>query len=732
MKKLSSALLGLLLSMSVYVKADEGMWLPILIEKNMATMTEMGLKLTAEDIYSINQASIKDAIVALDYGSCTAELISGEGLLLTNHHCGYGEIQAHSSVEHDYLTDGFWAMSKKDELVNPNKRASFLVRVEDITSRVLSAIPANADETLRNHLVDSVSTVVSNEATKDSHFEAEIAGMFFGNYYYLFVYEVFMDIRLVGAPPESIGKYGADTDNWMWPRHTADFSLFRIYSGPDGKPAKYSEENIPYKSKHFLPISLDGVKKDDFAFIMGYPGSTTHYMTSWEVKNEMEVSNANRIKIRGVKQDIWKEFMDNSDAVRIKYSSKFARSSNYWKYSIGQNKGLQRLNVIGKKQQQEAEFTQWINSSETLKAKYEKALPQIEKAIMERRDYEYALQYLVETQWGGAEIFRFAFGASALQAALGTPDSTQLITEAVEKFKKNALRFYKDYDAATDKKATSALIKLYLNDVKPEFYPEYINTVLVKKYKNNVDKFVDDLFQKSIFTDSSRLYAFLAKPNAKIMGKDLAFISGVSIRGQLVSLSANAEPQYLKVEEGMRLFVAGLIEMKPEKAFAPDANSTMRLTYGTVGDYSPADAVQYSYFTTLDGVMEKEDSTVREFNIPAKLKDIYKRKDYGPYGNADGTMSVCFTTNNDITGGNSGSPVMNAKGQLIGAAFDGNWEAMSGDIAFEPKLQKTIVVDIRYVMLIIDKFAGAQNLIDEMNLVKTQQQLPLPIDGMKN
>jgi len=732
MRKLSLSLMGFLLAFSVYVKADEGMWLPLLIEKNMATMTELGMQLTAEDIYSINQASIKDAIIALDRGSCTGELISGEGLVLTNHHCGYGEIQSHSTVEHDYLTDGFWAMSKKEELVNPNKKASFLIRVEDVTERILGAIPATADELQRNKLVDSVATVIKNEASKGNHYEGRVEGMFKGNFYYLFVYETFLDIRLVGAPPESIGKYGADTDNWMWPRHTGDFSIFRIYCGPDGKPAPYSEANVPYKPKHFLPISLDGVKKGDFAFIMGYPGTTTHYMTSWEVKNEMEITNANRIKIRGIKQGIWEEFMDNSDKVRIQYSSKFARSSNYWKYSIGQNKGLKRLNVIDKKQKLEAEFTQWVNQTEARKAKYGNALPQIEKAIVANSTYEYALQYLLETQWGGAESFRFAWNVADLAVALLTPDSTQLIKNATKNYQAFADTFFKNYDAATDKKATAALLKLYLKEVQPNYYPEYINTILVKKYKGDVDKFVEELFEKSIFVDQTKLNSFLAKPNAKTISKDLAFIAGKSIRKQLMELNGNMEPNYLKIDEGMRLFEAGLLEMNPDKAYAPDANSTMRLTYGTVSDYSPADAIQYSYYTTLEGLMEKEDFTVREFTIPAKLKDIYNRKDYGPYGNADGSMTVCFTTNNDITGGNSGSPVMNAKGHLIGAAFDGNWEAMSGDIAFEPKLQKTIVVDIRYVLLIIDKFAGAQNLIDELNLVKTEAKPALPVlDSME-
>ncbi|MGD9991675.1 MAG: S46 family peptidase [Salinivirgaceae bacterium] len=728
MNKITTALLGVFMSVSLLVKADEGMWLPILINQNMGTMTEMGMQLSAEDIYSINNSSVKDAIIALDRGSCTGELISAQGLVLTNHHCGYGEIQAHSTVEHDYLTDGFWAMSKDQELANPGKTASFLIRVEDVSERVLSAIPAGASQAVRNHLVDSVARVINEEATKGSHYNAEVESMFKGNFFYLFVYETFRDIRLVGAPPESIGKFGSDTDNWMWPRHTGDFSLFRIYAGPDGKPADYAENNVPYSPKHFLPISLDGVKMDDFAFIMGYPGSTQRYMTSFELKNTIEFQNPNRAKIRGLKQDIWKEDMDKDTEVRIKYASKHARSANYWKYSIEQNKALKQLNVLEQKQELEAEFMQWVNQNEARKAKYGNALKLIEEAENESIAISNAQQYVYETLIGGAESFIFAFRASGLMAALATPDSTEQINKQVKQFSKTADNFFKNYNAETDRKVTKALVKLFIADVPAQYHPDFIANVINKKYKGNVDKFVDDLFKKSIFVDKARMDAFLAKPSAKVLGKDLAFMSGASVINQLRGFGAMVEPAGLKMQEGMRLFVGGLLEMNPDQVYSPDANSTMRLTYGSVGDYYPADAVHYAHFTTLKGVMEKEDPDVREFNVPEKLKEIYKNKDFGPYGNPDGTMNVCFTTNNDITGGNSGSPVINGKGQLIGLAFDGNSEAMSGDIAFENSMQKCINVDIRYVLLIIDKFAGASNLIEEMKLVKTEAAAEVPAE----
>ncbi len=716
MKRISIFLIGLFLFTSFVSKADEGMWLPILINQNMATMTEKGLQLSADDIYNINSSSLKDAIIALDGGNCTGEIISGEGLVLTNHHCGYGEIQAHSSKEHNYLADGFWAMSKKEELPNPGKTASFLIRVEEITKQILSQIPETATQAERNKLVDSIASTIADEATKDSHYKADVESMFKGNAYYLFIYEVFQDVRLVGAPPETIGKYGADTDNWMWPRHTADFSLFRVYMGADGKPAPYAEDNVPIKPKHFLPISIDGIEKNDFAMIMGYPGHTQRYMTSYELKYTIEHINPNISKIRGVKQNAWKADMDKDVDVYIKYASKFARSSNYWKYAIAQNKALKRLDVYGQKQELENEFISWINEDDVRLKKYGSALSLIEDAVNTSSDTKTAQLYFRETLIQGAEAFLFARKANKLNSALIAVDN---VDASVDKFKTFAKAFFKDYNAPTDKAATKVLIKLFIQDVPEKYYPEYIKTVIQGKYKGNVDKYVDDLFKKSIFVDEVKLNAFLEKPSAKALSKDPVFSASASIFSTYFMTFNMQEQANLNKQEGMRLLVSGLLEMKSDKVFYPDANSTMRLTYGSVGDYFPADAKHYDYFTTLKGVMEKEDPDVKEFNVPAKLKEIYKNKDYGSYGNEDGTMNVCFTTNNDITGGNSGSPVINSKGQLIGLAFDGNYEAMSGDIAFEQVMQKCINVDIRYVLLLIDKFAGAQNLIDELNIVKT-------------
>ena len=717
MRKISLLLVSALMASPFVSRADEGMWLPILLEKNMATMTELGFQLTADDIYNINSACVKDAIVALDGGSCTASFVSAEGLLMTNHHCGYGEIQSHSTVENDLLTNGFVARSKDEELANPGKSAWVLVRVEDVTERIVSQIAEGSNEEQRDIVVDSLSQLIIDEAQKDSLYTAEVESFYFGNQYYLFVYEVYNDVRLVAAPPESVGKYGADTDNWMWPRHTGDFSMFRVYCAPDGTPAEYSEENVPYKPKHFLPISLDGYKENDFAFVMGYPGSTDRFFSSWETENEMTATNDVRAFVRGAKQDVWESFMNEDPKIRIQYASKFARSSNYWKYSIGQNRGLKRLHVVDKKREQEAAFAKWVAADESRKAKYGKALDLIEDGVIQNAAYDKAITYIVESQLYGMESAYFATRCESHLKKLADPKTDpEEIQKSRDALKSRADDFFKDYNREVDRQTSKTMIKLFIKNVEPEFYPEYITKTVLGKYKGNVDKFVDDAFAKSAFCDKAKFDALAAKPTEKAINADPLLAAGSSSYNLYSQLYYQCVDGADKLSQGMRLFVAGLMEMQPDKLFAPDANSTMRLTYGTVAGYHPADAVTYDYKTTLDGVMEKEDPTVREFNVPAKLKEIWQKKDYGRYGNPDGSLNVCFTTNNDITGGNSGSPVMNARGELIGLAFDGNWEAMSGDIAFEPELQKCIAVDIRYVLLILDKYFGAQNLVDEMGI----------------
>lgn len=716
MRKVLLVLTFLVFAFQARVHADEGMWLLSLIgQVNMDEMTEMGLQLSAEQIYSINQASLKDAVGALDYGSCTAELVSPDGLLLTNHHCGYGEIQNHSSLEHDYLKNGFWASTRDEELPNEGKTITFLVRMEEVTDRIVSELNEEMGSDERRSKIRSLSGAITAEATEDTHYEARVRSMFNGNRFFLFVTETYRDVRLVGAPPESIGKFGHDTDNWMWPRHTGDFSMFRVYTGPDGKPADYSPDNVPLKSKHYLPVSLRGYEKGDFTMVMGFPGSTDRYMTSWGIQELLEIEHPNRIKIRGIKQDIQMEDMQADEKVRIQYASKYSRSSNYWKYSIGQSRGLKKLNVLEKKQKIEEEFTAWVNQSEERKALYGNALKDIQEAVEGRKELVNAQQHLVECVFYGMETVLFGRNLRELETALSDPEpEADQIREIADALKEYSADFYKDYNPPTDKKVMTAMVNLLIEELDDEFLPANILEVKTK-YKGNADKYVDKYFKKSFLTDQARFNAFMDNPTLKALQKDPAYqaVKASQIYFEVMGRLAEFDASYSR---GSRLFLKGLIEMYPERDFYSDANSTMRMNYGVVGDYYPRDAVLYTHYTTLKGVMEKEDPDNYEFVVSERLKELYEAKDYGPYGK-DGQLHVCFTSNNDITGGNSGSPVMNANGELIGIAFDGNWEAMSGDIAFETELQKCINVDIRYVLFVIDKYAGASHLIEEMTLV---------------
>ena len=691
------------------------MWLPSLVGKlNIDKMHAMGLRLTAEDIYSINHSSLKDAVVALDRGSCTAEIVSADGLLLTNHHCGFNEIQKHSSVEHDYLRDGFWAASHDQELPNPGKSVTFLVRMEDVTERVMKGISDTMSGSSRLDKMNKAISEIEKEAKGTTAYETRVRSLFESNTWYLFVTETFRDIRLVGTPPQSIGKFGGESDNWMWPRHTGDFSMFRIYCSPEGKPADYAKTNVPYHPRHHLPISLKGVQMNDYTMILGYPGRTNRYMTSFGLKNTMDIVNTIRVKTRGAKLDIIFDYMARGDKNRLQYAAKFAGSSNYYKYSIGQNKGLNALKVMEQKQAIEKDFTAWVNADAGRKARYGAVLSTISGSY-NSVDEKIASEYSREALMGGAEIFRFAQRAIFLHEELKGNDKARIKT-ATDRLSTSLDRFYKDYDAETDEKIAAVLTKMYAENVAAKYQPAIFETVK-KKFKGDFTAYAASMYKKSIFPNQQKLEAFLKNPSLKVLDKDPVYQAMLSISEINSLIDSDYNNSTKGLDNARKLFVAGLNEMNKDKITYPDANSSMRLTYGKVGDYNPRDGVHYNYFTTLKGYAEKGIAGDADFDFPKKLIDMYHAGDYGRYADKDGTLHTCFTSNNDITGGNSGSPVMNASGELIGIAFDGNWEAMSGDIAYEAELQKCINVDIRFVLWTIDKYAGAKHLVDEMTIV---------------
>ncbi len=716
---------------------DEGMWLPMFVERlNYTDMQKMGLQLTPEELYSINHSSLKDAIVGLAEGSaprgyfCTGEIVSSKGLIFTNHHCGYGSIQEHSSVEHDYLTEGFWAYSHEEELPNPGLTASTLVRMEDVTDTILSALNDEMTEDERSEKIQEISKGIEEKAAEDGKYNPIVKSFFDGNEFYLFVYQTFKDVRLVGAPPSSIGKYGGDTDNWMWPRHTGDFSIFRIYADKDGNPAEYSEDNVPLKPKHHLPVSIKGVEKDDFAMIWGFPGGTDRYLTSFGVEYAIEKNNPTVVDIRDKKLEIMREDMNADKAIKIMYSSKYASTANYWKYFIGQTKGLKRLKVFEKKQAIEKEFTDWVKKDAEREKKYGNALNLIKEGYEKMEKYAMVSTYLNEAVFQGPEIIYYSFGAFSLYSQLKMQDKAkgkekkaydEDIQAAAKQLLEDAPEHFKNFNLPTDRKLFAALLEMYYTEV-PKDQQSEIFRKFEKKFKGDFNKWADYVYEKSAFASEANLKKFVEKPSLKKMEKDPAFeiaLSMVSSIRKVYQEVGEIESNY--IGKGNRLFVAGLMEMNPDKKYYPNANSTLRMTYGKVLDYYPADAVHYDFVTTLSGVMEKEDPDNMEFVVHEKLKELWTSKDFGRYGskiNGKDEIVTCFLSTNDITGGNSGSPVMNANGELIGIAFDGNWEAMSGDIAFETELQRTINVDVRYVLFIIDKFAGAQNLIDELDIVE--------------
>ncbi|MDG2311588.1 MAG: S46 family peptidase [Flavobacteriales bacterium] len=697
-------------------QAQEGMWLMHTLEEiNEESMQNSGFRLDADDIYDINNASLKDAIIRLNGGSCTAEVISSQGLVLTNHHCAYGAIQGFSSPENDYLTDGFFALSKDQEMNIEGFEVSFLVRIDDITDRVLANVTNDMSEDERNQAIKTTQNEINTEyAEGDVHgYQYEVKSFYYGNEFYMFIYNTYRDIRLVGAPPESVGKYGGDTDNWMWPRHTGDFSMLRIYADADNNPADYSESNIPYTPKRHLKISMDGVDQGDFTMVMGYPGSTDRFLSSWGIEQALALNNPSVVDVRDLKLKTMKSHMDEDLGVRIKYAAKYAQTANYWKYYIGQSKGLKALDVQSQKEAIEARFSSWATSSPELEAEYGDALNLIEAYYVATDATAKADAYALEAGLIGSDITLFAVRFGRTAPGLFSEDADQI---AATKARLSGLcdDFFKDYDMATDRDLFINLMTKYQTDIAPENLPSFFANVN-KKYKGSIKRYATKMYANSFLVNEESARNFIANPSEKALNKDLAVNAAMSIlQTYFGSMESDAQDKY---DRGYRLFVKGLREMQPNKAFYPDANSTMRCTYGPVGDYSPADAVQYDFVTTANGILQKMDNTDPEFIVPARLEELLMARDYGQYVDESGELVICFLHGTDITGGNSGSPVMNANGDLIGLAFDGNWEAMSGDIAFEPSLQRTISVDIRYVLWIVDKFAGATNIIDELDLV---------------
>lgn len=698
--------------------ADEGMWLlPFLKQQNSESLKKLGLKLEVDDIYSPDEVSLKDAIVVFGKG-CTGEVISDEGLILTNHHCGYSWIQQHSSVDHDYLTDGFWAYSKSEELPTPGLEVRFIDRIVDVTDSIKVAVEEAGDPMKAYDLMflnKMSKRLAGEEFIKENPFvEVVIKPFYGGNKFFMFYQTVYKDVRMVGTPPSSIGKFGYDTDNWMWPRHTGDFSLFRVYTDKDGKAAEYSADNIPMKPKHHLPISLKGVEQGDYSMTIGFPGTTNRYDISEEIIHYRDIVNAARIEMRGVRLEVLEKLMQADDKVRIQYASKYASSSNYWKNAIGMNRGVKRLSVIDSKLKAEKEYRDWAYANNM--PQYAEALDNMITALRNLYPIKYQRQMMTEGLSTAVEFSKVP-SADALIKAIESKDK-EAIDKEIKAYKEAYAKFNnKDYDPEVDRQVAKAMIKKYISMFSAEERPD-VFAFIDKKYKGDTDKFIDDCFDKSVFADSAKFNKFMEKPSAKVLKNDLMLKYANSVREKIRNLAFATKAYNKDLTLAKQVYIEGLLKMREGTPVYPDANFTIRLSAGQVQPYKPADAVSYNFFTTMEGIFEKEDSTNYEFEVPAKLKEIWLNKDYGRYAEEDGRMIVNIISSNDITGGNSGSPLINGNGELIGLAFDGNWEAMSGDIIFEPNMQRTISVDIRYVMLIIEKFAGAMNIIDEIDFVE--------------
>ncbi|HSW67791.1 MAG TPA: S46 family peptidase [Bacteroidales bacterium] len=716
--------LALALFLTSQLRADEGMWIPMHIEKlNHAVMQNMGLRLTAEQIYSVNQASLKDAIVGLSAGGaptgffCTGEIVSSEGLVFTNHHCAYDMIQSHSTVEFDYLTEGFWAMSREEELPCEGITASILVRMEDVTEIVLAEVTPEMSEADRTAAIRKAMGKLREEHSQDGKYDVAVRSFFAGNEFYMLIYETFKDVRLVGAPPRSIGKFGGDTDNWMWPRHTGDFAVLRIYTAPDGSPATFSEENIPLKPRHYLPISIKGVERNDFTMIYGFPGRTQRYLTSYGVRYNVEHFQPLIVELLGKRLDVMKQHMDADPKVRIQYASDYSSLANVWKYFIGQTRGLKRLDIEARKQELEREFLAWVEQDQARVSLYGDILNQMQKGYQLMETDIMPTMVFNLGVLGSSAALQLATGAAGIYTVLDKePKNTEALNEAINAMRGMLDDHFKNYDKELDQALFGKGLQIIGTKLGTEWHPAFLTNIL-RRQGGDFEQFAETAYEKSVFSNRAAIEKFLENPSMRTLKRDPLFVAQKQLREIAQKASGGISAGQGTIAAAERKWIAALREMQPDRVFYPDANSTLRFTYGQVLDYYPADAVHFDYKTTLSGVMEKEDPTNEEFIVIPRLRELYEAKDFGIYG-TDGVMYVNFITNHDITGGNSGSPVINANGELVGIAFDGNWEAMSGDIAYETLLQRTISVDIRYVLFVIDKVAGASHLIEEMTIVR--------------
>lgn len=717
MKKLLLSLLAACALMPA--RADEGMWLPYLIGKNYNEMAKMGLKLSAEDLYNINHSSMKDAIIQFG-GGCTGEMISANGLLITNHHCGYGAIAGLSTVEKNYLDNGFWAKSYNEELPAKDVTALFLVRMEDVTAEVNKAVGKAKGEKFEKKFKE-VADKIKKRVEVEGKIEAQVKSYFEGNQYIMLVYKRYKDVRLVGTPPKSLGKYGGDTDNWMWPRHTADFSMFRVYADENNEPAEYNKNNKPFKPAKYLPISIKGVDEGDYTMIFGYPGRTNRYEVSYGVDVAVNETNMAIVRPREKRLEIMRKNMKKDKSVYLKLTSSYASISNYWKYFIGQTEQLKRLKVVEQKQAEEAKFTDWARKNAP---EYKDVMKGMEKVHNAYRPYAQHHMYYSQCFQGsiinamGAEMY------DLYQELAKEKRDQEKIDEEIKGIKAARKAMMKRFDMATEKEIYAEMNKMFYQDIPKSQHPDVYQKLVFQKFGNTdlnktFNEHADYVFKNTLLLDSNKFNELMKNPTTSAMDNDPAIAFALGFVWNWDEIYKPKVDKYNEEKaELKKKYIKGLMEMKKNELFYPDANSTMRITYGKVLSYNPQDAVHYDYYTTLDGFVAKYKAGDDEFDAPQELLDLHKKKDYGKYADKNGQLRTCFITNNDITGGNSGSPIINGNGEWVGIAFDGNWEAMSGDIAFDKKYKRTICTDARFIFWIIEKMGGAHNLIEEVDMRK--------------